>query len=77
MCTRKELDKVYKALVDLGEDKVIVTSSIVSEKITFDVYQDAIDRLVVMGFANKNKLLSGETVAQITPRGEHMYNALH
>lgn len=77
MCTRKELDRVYKALVDLGEDKVIATSTIVTDRITFEVYKDAVDRLVVMGFANKTKLLTGETIAKITPRGEHMYNALH
>ena len=76
MCTKKDFDSVFKALVRKKEVDII-PNDIDRINISFIDFQEAIDRLVVLGFASKTRFLNGNELAEITTKGKEMYKVMH
>jgi hypothetical protein len=76
MCTQKEFKKVFKTLKKTKKESV--DKFIDNQKdINKTSVMDAIERLLVLGFAHRIKYLNGKEEIELTEKGKEMYSVLY
>lgn len=76
MCTGAEFDTIFKTLVKKKKIEISEVNTVFKNFNQKDSFE-AIDRLVVLGFASKTRYFNGDELATITEKGKQMYKATH